>query len=216
MDAAFWHERWKNNEIGFHQSSFNNHLLKFWPALDIKPEAPVFVPLCGKSQDLLWLRTRGHSVVGVEISPVAVRDFFVENQLTPAVTRHGPFEVWVADGVRIFCGDFFALTPAELRDVQGVFDRAALIALPPELRARYVSHLFSILPSEIQILLVTMEYSGDTMQGPPFSVLETEVHALYEPRFQIARLLSQDILDQNPRFRERGLDSLHEKVYRLT
>jgi thiopurine S-methyltransferase len=215
MDIPFWHERWKQNEIGFHQAGFNSHLQEFWPSLGLKPESRVFVPLCGKSRDLLWLRAQGHGVLGVEVSPIAVSDFFKENRLTPQITRRESFEVWEADGLTVLCGDFFALTPEWLKNVQAVFDRASLIALPPEMRARYAAHMASILPRDTSILLVTMEYPAQAMQGPPFSVGENEVRALYEKHFRVASLLRKDILTENPRFRERGLASLHEHVYRL-
>jgi len=215
MEISFWHDRWQRNEIAFHQADFNSHLQEFWPSLGLKPGARVFVPLCGKSRDLLWLRAQGHAVLGVEISPIAVRDFFRENQLTPQVSHHSPFEVWEADGVTIACGDFFALTPKWLVDVHAVFDRASLIALPPAMRARYVSHMVGILPPGAITLLVTLEYPDQSMQGPPFSVEEPEVRVLYGKNFAVTSLLRKDILDESPRFRERGLTALHEHVYQL-
>lgn len=215
MDIPFWHERWKQNEIGFHQEAFNSHLQEFWPSLGLPAGSRVFVPLCGKSRDLLWLRARGHGVLGVEVSPIAVSDFFQENRLTTDVTRHEPFEVWEADGLAILCGDFFALTPDRLADIQAVYDRASLIALPPAMRDRYAAHLAGLLPPAARILLITMEYPAGGMQGPPFSVEESEVRRLYEKHFQVTSLLRKDILAENPRFRERGLTSLHEHVYRM-
>ena len=215
MEIPFWHERWKQNEIGFHQTDFNSHLQDFWPSLGLKPKAQVFVPLCGKSRDLLWLRAQGHTVLGVEVSPIAVRDFFAENRLTPQITRSEPFEAWEADGLTILCGDFFALTPERLKEIQAVFDRASLIALPPEMRARYAAQMASILPASGRILLVTMEYPAQGMQGPPFCVEESEVRALYEGHFTVTSLLRKDILAENPRFRDRGLSALHEHVYRM-
>lgn len=215
MDIPFWHERWKQNEIGFHQADYNSHLQEFWPTLGLTPGSRVFVPLCGKSRDLLWLRARGHAVLGVEVSPIAVRDFFEENRLTPRVSRRDFFEVWESDGLTILCGDFFSLTPDWLRDVQAVFDRASLIALPPEMRARYAAHMTHILPANTVMLLVTMEYPRNGMQGPPFCVEENEVRALYAKHFKVTSLLHKDILAENARFRERGLSALHEHVYRL-
>jgi thiopurine S-methyltransferase len=215
MEIPFWHERWKQNEIGFHQTEFNSHLQDFWPTLGVRAGSRVFVPLCGKSRDLLWLRAQGHTVLGVEISPLAVRDFFRENNLTPQVSRREPFDVWETDGLMVLCGDFFALSADGLRDIGAVYDRASLIALPPDLRARYAAHMVSILPQDTHILLVTMEYPAQGMQGPPFSVEENEVHALYEKHFKVTSLLRKDILAENARFRERGLNELHEHVYRL-
>lgn len=215
MDISFWHDRWKQNEIGFHQADFNSHLQEFWPALGLPAKTRVFVPLCGKSRDLLWLRARGHGVLGVEVSPIAVRDFFRENRLTPQVTRRAPFETWEADGLTLLCGDFFALTPEPLADVRAVYDRASLIALPPAMRERYAAHMAALLPPAATILLITMEYPEAGMQGPPFSVEESEVRRLYENHFTVTSLLRKDILAENPRFRERGLSALHEHVYWL-
>ncbi len=215
MEISFWLDRWKQNEIGFHQTDYNSHLREFWRSLSLKADSAVFVPLCGKSRDLLWLRAQGHAVLGVEVSPIAVQDFFKENRLSPQVTRRGPFEVWEADGLTILCGDFFALTPEWLTAVHAVFDRASLIALPPDMRPRYAAHMAAILPPSAKILLVAMEYPAQSMQGPPFSVGESEVRALYEKHFNVTSLLRKDILADNPRFRERGLSALHEHVYRM-
>jgi len=215
MNPDFWHERWQHNEIGFHQQEINTHLQDFWGQLEVPAGGQVFVPLCGKSRDLLWLRARGHAVLGVEISPIAVRDFFAENALIPQVTRQGAFERHEADGLAILCGDFFDLSPEALQGVAGVYDRASLIALPLELRTRYAQHSVAILPAAARTLLVTMEYPQDEMSGPPFAVREDEVRRLYDKRYSIFCLFAKDILAENPRFRERGLQALTEKVYRL-
>jgi thiopurine S-methyltransferase len=215
MKHDFWHERWLRNEIGFHQQGFNTHLQEFWRSLGLPADAGVFVPLCGKTLDLLWLRAQGHEVMGVEISPVAVRDFFRENDLTPRVSRQGLFERWETDGLAILCGDFFDLGAGDLKNCSGVFDRASLIALPPEMRRDYAIHLRQITPPMARTLLVAMEYPQEQMQGPPFSVREEEVRELYDQAYDITRLYSLDILEENVRFQEKGLTSLIEKVYRL-
>jgi len=215
MKPNFWHERWQRNEIGFHQQEINAHLQDYWAQLAVPAGGQVFVPLCGKSRDLLWLRARGHAVLGVEISPIAVRNFFAENELTPQVTRQGAFERYESDGLAVLCGDFFDLTPELLQGVTGVYDRASLIALPPELRERYAEHSSIILPAATATLLVTMEYLQDEMSGPPFAVREDEVCRLYDNRYTVTCLFSKDILAENSRFRERGLQALTEKVYRL-
>jgi len=215
MNPDFWQERWQKNEIGFHQQEINAHLQDYWPRLGVAAGSQVFVPLCGKSRDLLWLRARGHTVLGVELSPIAVRDFFRENTLEPQTSRQGAFERCAADGLAILCGDFFGLTADDLKGVAGVYDRASLIALPPDMRPRYASHLASILPKGAAILLVTMEYRQAEMSGPPFAVSEDEVRKLYEKHYVVTRLFTKDILAENPRFRERGLSALSEKVYQL-
>jgi len=130
MQASFWTEKWKKSEIGFHQSDFETNLMQFWSRLGLKPGQQVFVPLCGKSLDMLWLAGQGHQVIGVELSPLACEAFFADNNLTPRRFREGAFEVWSADEIRILQGDFFDLRRENLAGCAGVYDRASLVALP--------------------------------------------------------------------------------------
>lgn len=216
MQADFWHERWEHQQIGFHQAEINSHLQAFWGHMQVPAASRIFVPLCGKSRDMLWLRSQGLLVTGIEISPIAVHDFFAENGLEPIVTQQGPFERWECDGLVILLGDFFHLSAADLADCAGVFDRASLIALPPDMRTRYAQHLTKILPPAVQILLITLEYDQREMKGPPFSVHEAEVRDFYEERYAVERLHALDALADEPGFRQRGLTRLDEKVYVLT
>ena len=215
MQTEFWLERWQKNEIGFHQPDGNAYLHRYWRELALPTEAQVFVPLCGKSRDLLWLRALGHPVLGSELASTAVRDFFAEATLTPQVMPHASGERWQADGIEIINGDFFALSHADLNDTPAVFDRAALIALPPPMRARYSAKMAELVNPNTQMLLVTMEYAQAQMAGPPFAVLEEEVRALYAPSFKIELLTRNNVLSENSRFRGRGITRLHEAVYRL-
>ena len=215
MHTDFWLERWEQNQIGFHQDDFNNHLQAFWDQLQIPAGSNIFVPLCGKSQDLLWLRAQGYGVTGVELSPIAVRDFFAENRLEPTITTHGALQRWEADGLVIWLGDFFALSAAEVAQCAGAFDRASLIALPPAMRERYAQHLIQILPTHCRTLLITLEYDQQQMNGPPFAVHEAEVRALYADALAVSLLFVTDVLDDSPGFRLRGLTKLEEKVYVL-
>lgn len=215
MEPSFWHERWERAEIGFHKQEINVHLQQFWHRLELQAGQRVFVPLCGKSLDLLWLAGEGHRVTGVEISPVAVAAFFDENGLQPRRWREGAFEIWEADEIRILLGDFFVLESRHVADCAGVYDRASLIALPPAMRARYARHLDTILAPGIRVLLVTMEYDQAVLPGPPFAVGETEVRALYEPAYQVELLYVRDALSEESRWRDRGMTWLQEKVYRL-
>lgn len=215
MDSVFWHERWQQNQIGFHQDEINAHLTSFWQQLDIPKGSRVFVPLCGKSSDMLWLRAEGYKVVGIELSPLAVESFFVENALEPEVEHLDEFARWSCDDLEILVGDFFHLDANDIGEIHAVYDRASLIALPPEMRPDYVQHLHSLLADGTQTLLVTMEYEQSEMNGPPFAVHEDEVRALYANSSEIEHLLTLDILEESPRFKERGMTHLAEKVYQL-
>ncbi|MEJ2553769.1 MAG: thiopurine S-methyltransferase [Gammaproteobacteria bacterium] len=215
MHRDFWHERWDEGRIGFHQDQVNPYLVRYWSGLGIPIGATVFVPLCGKSRDMLWLRDQGYAVVGVEIVPRAVEAFFAENALTVKSRPHGAFTVWEGERIKILQGDFFDLTPEDVAGIAAVYDRASLIALPPAMRQRYAAHLGGILPGNMKILLVTMDYPQEQMDGPPFAVTEQEVAALYQENFEVKMLCNEDILSITPRFQQQGLSRLLEKVYVL-
>lgn len=216
MENEFWLERWQRGETGFHQDAVNPYLLHYWPELSCSPGGEVFVPLCGKSRDMVWLRQQGYKVLGVELSAIAVRDFFSENGHIPTHAVSGKFERYEADGICILCGDFFDLGKHDLEDISAVYDRAALVALPPEMRQRYARHLADILPPATQILLVTFDYPQAEMQGPPFAVSVAEVEALYGEYADIRLLTQKDALVQNPRFQQRGVSRMEESVLLLT
>ena len=184
MKSEFWHERWQQNQTGFHQDVINPYLIAFWENLDLMPDSKVFVPLCGKSLDMLWLKQQGYQVLGVEISPLAVEAFFIENDMKPTVVNCSAFQRYSAEGIEILCGDFFDLTDNELKGISAVYDRASLIALPPAMREQYADHLCSIIPPEVDTLLVTLEYPQQQMSGPPFSVSLDEVRALYHGQYE--------------------------------
>ena len=141
MEHAFWHDRWAKGRIGFHQVEVNEYLERYWGSLDIPAQAEVLVPLCGKSLDMLWLREQKCSVLGVELSERACRDFYAEQEVQPEEASNGRFLCLNRDGVALWCGDFFDLERGDVENIQGVFDRAALIALPPVMRERYAQHL---------------------------------------------------------------------------
>ena len=177
MDANFWNERWEQGQIAFHEGRPNGFLSRH--ASRWSGSRRVLVPLCGKTEDLAHLASLGHDVVGVELSEIAGRAFFSEHALEPTETRTGPFLDLRANGVRILVGDFFRATAEILNAPNALYDRAAVIALPEELRIRYVAHLKEILPSDFTGLLVTDEYDQSAMSGPPFSVVKTEVERLW-------------------------------------
>jgi len=122
----------ERQEIGFHQDEVNPYLREYWQELHAARDGTVFVPLCGKSRDMLWLREQGHPVLGVELSAIAVQAFFGENGLIPDHAARGKFYSGEADNIRILCGDFFDLCKDDMANVSAVYDRASLVALPPE------------------------------------------------------------------------------------
>ena len=215
MDPDFWHERWQAGQIGFHQDAPTPLLLKHWPTLGVSPGARVFVPLAGKSRDMAWFAAQGYRVLGVELSQLAVDAFFAEHGLEPEVeaSRYGLHHR--AAGIELIRGDAFALDAALLAGCDAVFDRAALIALPPELRRRYVRELYARLPAGCRGLLVTLEYPQHEKNGPPFAVHEDEVRELYGRDWSVELLERRDILAQQPGFVAEGVTALSTAVYRI-
>lgn len=218
MEPEFWHERWRLGQTGFHLGVVNPQLVKHYTQLQAPGAAParILVPLCGKSLDLGWLADRGHEVVGVELSELAVHTCFAERGLDPDIDTLGPYRRHRAGKLELLCGDVFDLRAEHVGAISALYDRAALVALPEPMRARYVPHLAGVVPSGTRGLLVSFEYEPEHVGGPPFSVHEREVRALYEPFYTVTLLAREDILDAEPRFRERGITSLHECVYALT
>lgn len=198
MNPDFWHQRWTDNKIGFHQAAPTPLLVKHWPALRVPPGAQVFVPLCGKSLDMAWLASQGYRVLGVELSQLAVENFFEEHGLTPDIEPRSHGTHYRAGGIELICGDAFALDESVLAECAAVVDRAALIALPPDLRRRYASELYARLPIGCDGLLVTLEYPQHEKDGPPFAVQADEVQALFAADWAITLLEHMPIPSDHP------------------
>lgn len=215
MRPEFWRERWASGRIGFHQSRVSQDLEQHWPDFRLGSGTRVFVPLCGKSLDLNWLRRRGYPVIGVELSDVALQAFCMENGVAARRRKARHFDVYEAPDLELLSGDFFDINPSMLENIGAVYDRAALIAWDESLRGSYVRHLTSLTPSGAQMLLITLEYPQAQLAGPPFSVVADEVQWLFSEHFTIRLLSRRDILPQEPRMRARGVAELYEVSYRL-
>jgi thiopurine S-methyltransferase len=178
MDPAFWRARWAEHKTAFHEGHPNAFLAANLARLD--GYYRVLVPLCGKSEDLAFLAANGHAVVGVELVEDAAAQFFAEHSIEPKIERREDHAVYTAHELTIITGDWFAMTPEIVGTVDAVYDRAALIALPAELRPRYVAQLRTLVPAGAWGLTITLEYADGAFAGPPFSVLEAEVRQHYK------------------------------------
>lgn len=214
MNFEFWHQRWADNQIGFHQSAPTPLLLKHWPTLGVDAGATVFVPLCGKSLDMVWLASRGYRVLGVELSRVAVEQFFAEHGLTPDTheSRYGTH--YRAGGIEIILGDAFGLDTEVLANCTAIFDRAAMIALPPPMRLRYAGEVYARMPAGCRGLLVTLEYPQAERDGPPFAIAEAEICERYAPAWDIDLLERRPIQPDHPGY-VGGVTTLDTAVYAL-
>ena len=175
----------------------------------------MLVPLCGKSLDMSWLAANGFEVLGIELTQTAVEQFFSEQQVEPQIRQQGAFKVYEAGPVTILCGDVFALTATDVASCVGLYDRAAMIAFPPEMRAAYARHLTQILAPGCQGLLITLDYDQSQMKGPPFSVPDAEVQSLLASAWALDIIEQPDVLDQEWKFLKGGVTRLVERVYSL-
>ncbi|MBT7442860.1 MAG: thiopurine S-methyltransferase [Methylococcales bacterium] len=215
MEQSFWQDRWRNGQIGFHLGEINPLLSQHFDQLNLDKGAHVFVPLCGKSLDLSWLRQQGFKVTGNELSQTAIEAYFSEQKIQPDSKQSEDFTLYQHHQTTLICGDFFKLNAEQLSTVNAVYDRASLIALPKEMRTQYIQQLQAILPPKTPIFLITLDYNQDEMSGPPFSVSDQEVHDYYQATHHISCVSEQDILTIEPHFKEKGLSQLIERVYLL-
>ena len=192
MDPNFWHKRWEKNEIGFHQSAVNVLLSDHFSGLSLPQTSRVFVPLCGKTRDIAWLLSQGHRVVGVELSKLAVEELFVDLGVAPKISEQGELLRYSAPGLEIFVGDIFELSGDLLGRVDAIYDRAALVAFPTEMRGRYGAHVAAITQLAPQFL-ICFEYDQAVMNGPPFSIDRQKVHDVYGAHYQIEPITNRDV-----------------------
>lgn len=190
MQPDFWHKRWAENNIGFHEAAPNPFLVSHFGALSLNTEARVYVPLAGKSLDLNWLAEQGVEVIGIELNESAVQAFF-EGFDDVTVSEHGALKRYCAKSITIYAGDIFELSPEQLGPVDAIYDRAALVALPEDMRRRYAEHLVRLTDGAPQ-LLVTLDYDQSQSKGPPFAVTGSMIESLYGAHY------SAQLLDQRP------------------
>ena len=187
MKPEFWHERWQKNNIGFHEEKPNDLLTRYFDHLNLNKGSRIFLPLCGKTRDIDWLLSKGYQIVGIELSELAINQLFEELGIEPKISKEEKLIHYTSEGLNIFAGNFFDLTREQLQLVDAIYDRAALVALPEDMRIRYTSHLRTITNNVIQ-LLITFEYDQAQMEGPPFSISGEEVDTHYSNVYKITKL----------------------------
>jgi len=194
MKADFWHNLWETNDIGFHLNDTNPFLLEFFSELNLKTNSRIFVPLCGKTVDIKWLLNKGHKVVGIELNEKAIQELFTSLALKPKIQKIGALTLYSAKDIDIFVGDIFELNKEILGNVDAIYDRGALGAIPKEMQIKYTPLLISITESAPQ-LLISFEYNQSLYQGPPFSITKTELEDSYKEFYNIKLLKSYKIED---------------------
>lgn len=192
MEAGFWHNKWATNDIKFHEGVQNTLMAKHFNKLSLKTGSRVFVPLCGKTQDIASLLEQGCQVAGAELNQSAIEQLFQDLQLEPKITQAGKLAHYSATDIDIFVGDIFELDAEALGHVDAIYDRAALVALPPEMRTRYTEHLRCITNTAPQFV-ICFEYNQNLMDGPPFSITPEELQAHYAKHYTLTQVDRIDV-----------------------
>lgn len=214
INHLWWLSKWRNYEIPFHKHAVSPELIDYFHTLKLKPGAHVLVPLCGKSKDLHWLATQNLKVTGVELSPIACKEFFKELNVKPKMTQFKNFVSYEYNNLTLLCGNIFKLNSKLLLDVDAVFDHRALIALPFDVRKQYIEHLISILGHKIKILLINFS-SHSKIKGPPYSIFNEEINALFSSHFNL-EILNNELKKPPEHLIKRGFDQINVSIYLIT
>ncbi|MGP9545380.1 thiopurine S-methyltransferase [Psychrobacter sp. AOP7-B1-25] len=197
MNPEFWHKRWQEGRIGFNQSAVNPLLIEYFSRLKLPTDSRVFIPLCGKSIDMVWLAMQGYDVVGVELVETAVQKFFAEQNIEPTVYQQADNPTikyyqgqLSGQTITLWVADIFALTAKDIGTINAVYDKAALIALPVDMRVQYSEQIRKISGKASQ-LLITLNYDQSKKNGPPFSINSEQLQQYYGDHYQITELASE-------------------------
>lgn len=200
MDSKFWQQRWQEGRIGFHKSDVNPQLIKYFSELAVPIGSQVLVPLCGKSVDIVWLAHAGYDVVGIELVETAVQAFFAEQKVIPTITGFTSaidnsilkrYQGQLAgQTIILWAADIFALKATDIGDINAVYDRAALIAMPADMRPKYSEQIRKLSHNASQ-LLITLNYDQSKKNGPPFSISHEQLCQYYDADYKIIKLEGQ-------------------------
>ena len=177
-----WAKSWREGKTGFHLSHPNPNLEKYAHILaDCKK---ILFPLCGKTLDMHYMHHKGHHCIGVERVEKAIQSFFAEWDVIPKQNNH----IYQHQQITIHHQNIFAVHAENIPNIDGIFDRAALIALPIEIRQQYANHLLSFLPAGGKILMITIDMPRPQEQGPPFLVRKEAIPTLFSAASDVSCL----------------------------
>lgn len=216
MEISYWKSRWQKDNTGWHMQQIYPHLVRYWERLNLKEGANILVPLCGKSLDVQWLVNQDYCVIGVDVSEKAILELKDSLGISFKNISKGPFKGYLTESVQLWVGDFLKMQSSYIPAIDAIYDKAALIALPANMRCKYAAVIKRLCEPHTQMMLNCFEYCQQEMTGPPFAVFREEAEKLYGERFAIELMHEESIFDQLQKFHQRGLSSfLNEKVYHL-
>lgn len=207
MEKEFWMQAWEDRRIGFHQSQYNPVMTEHYKDLELK-DKNVLIPLAGKSKDILYFIERGANVTAIELSEMAVKEFFEENGIVPQLSKTATHTIYESQGLKFVCGDFFSYSPDQGKHFDYYYDRACIVALPMEMRQSYYKKIESLIAIHTDIFIITFAHNGPKDFGPPFYVPEEEILTAYK---NIGFDLNFTVFNESKaegRFKEAGIDKM--------
>ena len=214
MSNKIWKDKWKRNDIAFHQSTSNHLLKKYISQLNISAGADILVPLCGKSLDMNILANLGYNVIGIELSNIAIKAYFEALNVKPTREKYKRFITWKYKNTEIWCGDIFDLTKKEIGHIGVLYDNTSLTAFSPDIRPQYVQHFHDMLSEKNQILLITTETPDETQINSAMTI-DDEIQSLYERQYHITLLHGERVITHDPEQPDEAKRPMEEKVYIL-
>lgn len=215
MDVSYWKKRWLDGQTGWHENEVHPLLIKYYDFLSLSLKKHFFFPLCGKTLDLDWILSKNHTTTGVEASEIAIKE--VENRLKVSFKKaaYQNFTKHTFGNLTLMQGNYFDLDTTLIDPIDVVFDRGAFVAIHPNQRKKYIEMYNKLLTHESIILLVAYQYNENASTNPPYSLSELQIRALMEPDFDIEICESEEILDIDPKFKERGINVFARNVYKI-
>lgn len=107
---------------------------------------------------MFWLAQEGYHVIGIELHLQTCHEFFQQVNIEYSEVQQDNFTILKAENITLISGDFFDLTNSLLGKIDAIYDRAALVALPQDMRIKYVEHLKQLMSTHTQMLLITAGY----------------------------------------------------------
>lgn len=192
-----------SKDPSFHSKKYHAELMRYHKCLLENGKAGrIFVPLCGKTMDMIYLSEQGHEVIGLEFSEVGIKDFFAENNLT--FSEEGidgkPFVKYMAKerNITIYRGDLFDLSPDICGTFDAAWDRGSFVAINVPTRSRYAGLMSDLIKPSGKILMEITMYDGSKYSRPPH--ITTEHHLKENFKDFEVEVLKFEVINPPPSF----------------
>ncbi|XP_053394589.1 probable thiopurine S-methyltransferase [Mercenaria mercenaria] len=177
-----WVKRWAEGDTPFHQSTHDRFLDEREEEMFQGRKKSIFMPLCGKTFDILWMYRNGHTVCGVEIAEQPVKEFFEENEIDheiQAVENIGNLYKSKDGRLKLYVADLFDMSREICGQYDVVWDRRSFQAINLVDHQQYRDLLVSLMKEDTLYYLGTVEYDPTVWPGPPHSLSDEVVRDVF-------------------------------------